>query len=194
MRQRGIILCTLVVLFSFASARDWPTLQFLNFWPSARATGLAGCFTGITDDAYTAYYNPAGLPFLQKQMVASTYNPYIPGFYPDMYYLNISYSAPLKNNQGFGIFLPYYTDGTFDFTDVNGNYIDVRRSYAFAVVGAYGNQIKKNLSVGGTAKLVYFRGYPTWNYWWENDCGYDYYYFFHDNFCSFLNIIINKYT
>jgi len=169
MRQRGIILLSLVLLFSLVSA-DYPTLQFLNFWPSARATGLAGCFTSIADDAYAAYYNPAGLPFLQKKMVAFTYNPHLPGLYPDMYYLNISYSAPLKSNQGFGVFLPYYTDGTYDFTDANGNYTDVRRSYTFAVAGAYGNQIKKNLSIGGTAKLVYFRGYYTWDFWEQNDC------------------------
>jgi len=173
MCQRGIILFILVCFFGFVSASFYPTLQFLNFWPSARATGLAGCFTSIADDAYAAYYNPAGLPFLQKQMVAFTYNPYLPGLYPDMYYLNISYSSPLKNNQGFGVFVPYYTNGTTEYFDANGNYLGDDRSYAFAVAGTYGNQIKKNLSVGGTAKLIYFRGIY-WDQWWCYDYGWRY--------------------
>jgi hypothetical protein len=163
MRQRGIILFLLVLLFGFASAYDWPTLQFLNFWPSARATGLAGCFTSIADDAYTAYYNPAGLPFLQKRMTALTYNPYLTGYYPDMHYLNISYSSPLKNNQGFGVFVPYFTNGCIEVYDENGNYLGEKCNYTFAIAGSYGNQIRKTLSLGGTAKFIYYHGY-----YWED--------------------------
>jgi hypothetical protein len=166
MRQRAIILCSLVIFCSFVSARDYPTLQFLNFWPSARVAGLAGCFTSIADDAYTAYYNPAGLPFLQKQMVALTYNPYLTGLFSIMHYLNISYGSSLKNNQGLGVFINYFTNGIEDY-DINGNYLDENRSYAFAVAGAYGNQNKKNLSIGGTAKLIYYNGYYTTEYFYE---------------------------
>jgi hypothetical protein len=155
MRQRRIILLSLVLLCSFAFARDWPTLQFLNFWPSARASGLTGCFTSIADDAYTTYYNPAGLPFLQKQMVASTYNPTLVGLLPDMYYANLSFSSPIKKNQGLGVFINYFTNGFGEVYDSSGAYyLCEERNHAFVIAGAYGRQIGRSFSIGLTAKLI----------------------------------------
>jgi hypothetical protein len=166
MRQRCIILFLLVLLFGFASAYDWPTLQFLNFWPSARVAGLAGCFTSIADDAYTVYYNPAGLPFLRKQMVASTYNPTLVGLWSDdMYYANLSFSSPIKKNQGLGVFINYFTNGFGDAYDSSGPSLYYlcpwSRNYTFVITGAYGRQIGKSLSVGGAVKLIYYLGYYT---------------------------------
>lgn len=48
--------------------------QFLKIGPSARASGMADAFSGVADDAYAAYYNPAGLGFLKTPEVAATHN------------------------------------------------------------------------------------------------------------------------
>ena len=46
---------------------------------SARATGLGMAYTAVADDAYTIYYNPAGLATLDRPEFASTYSRLLTG-------------------------------------------------------------------------------------------------------------------
>ncbi|MBI4679178.1 MAG: PorV/PorQ family protein [Elusimicrobia bacterium] len=47
--------------------------QFLKIGPGARASGMGEAFSGVADDAFAAYYNPAGLGFLKRPEVAATH-------------------------------------------------------------------------------------------------------------------------
>jgi hypothetical protein len=162
--KRSWVLIPLLIS-TCAFSRQEPTLQFLNFWPSARATGIAGSFTGIADDAYTAYYNPAALPFLKEKHIALTHSNVLPGLYAGMHYLCLGYSSPLKNKHGWGIFIPYFANGTGQATFPDGTVYGEYSSHCFAVAGAYGYQIKKNLGLGAAIKFIYFNGYDP-DLWW----------------------------
>ncbi|MBI5623894.1 MAG: PorV/PorQ family protein [Elusimicrobia bacterium] len=48
--------------------------QFLKIGPGARAAGMAEAFSGVADDAYAAYYNPAGLGFLKTPELGVTHD------------------------------------------------------------------------------------------------------------------------
>ncbi|MFA6316024.1 MAG: PorV/PorQ family protein [Elusimicrobiota bacterium] len=48
--------------------------QFLKIGPGARAAGMAEAFSGVADDAYAAYYNPAGLAFLKTPEMGAAHD------------------------------------------------------------------------------------------------------------------------
>ncbi len=153
-----------IIFTNLAFAHQEPTLQFLRFWPSARATGLAGSFTGIADDAYTAYYNPAGLPFLKEKHIALTHSNVLSGLYPGIFYECLSYSSPLKDKHGFGVFIPYFTNGVYRVIGPAGEPLWEDRSYCLTVAAAYGYQVKKAMGLGAAVKFIYYHGY--YDYWW----------------------------
>src|SRR5438552_4125808 len=43
------------------------TASFLNYGAGARALGMGGAFYAVADDATAAYWNPAGLPQVQRK-------------------------------------------------------------------------------------------------------------------------------
>jgi len=68
----------------------------------ARPLGMGGAYVGVADDANSIYWNPAGLPFLQRQELTSMYaNPYGGGLGMNNSYLG--YVFPLSDLQGIGI-------------------------------------------------------------------------------------------
>ncbi|MCS7151483.1 MAG: PorV/PorQ family protein [Endomicrobia bacterium] len=79
MKTKGIIsfLITLIVLIHAMYAGVGTTgAQFLKIGPSARALGMAGAFSAVSDDVYALWFNPAGLVQLQKNELSATYLKY----------------------------------------------------------------------------------------------------------------------
>ncbi len=67
-----------------------------------RPLGMGGAYIGVADDANSIYWNPAGLPFLQRQELTSMYaNLYGGGLGLTNSYLG--YVFPLSDRQGIGI-------------------------------------------------------------------------------------------
>ena len=67
-----------------------------------RPLGMGGAFIAVSDDANALYWNPAGLPFLQRQEITSMYsNPY--GGQLGMSNSYLGYVFPLSDRQGIGI-------------------------------------------------------------------------------------------
>ena len=53
------------------------TATFLYWQPSARSYAMGGIGSSLTDDIYSAYYNPSGLAFSEKLTIAGSFvNPY----------------------------------------------------------------------------------------------------------------------
>lgn len=107
----------------------------------ARPLGMGGAFVGLADDAHAIYWNPAGLPRLQRQEFTGSYMPnrLISG-------LNTGYGAatiPIGERQAVGadMFYESYSDNELSFTSFN-----LRASYGLSLFNW--------LSVGGNAKYV----------------------------------------
>lgn len=60
--------------------------DYLKMKVGPRQIGLGGAFTGLGDDVYTLYYNPAGTGFIRRWELSATYTDY----FADMYYAAIS--------------------------------------------------------------------------------------------------------
>ena len=69
MRRLGLLLAAFVLIGGGVAWADGSAGQagaFLRMGIGARATGLGGGLTGLTDDGAVGYYNPAALPFLSS--------------------------------------------------------------------------------------------------------------------------------
>jgi hypothetical protein len=92
---------------SFASDVGVTGAQFLKIGTGARPMGMAGAFSAVADDAYAAYWNPAGFAQLQKPELATTYLRY----FEDINYGYMGYAMPYRTWGVFGIGASYLTLG-----------------------------------------------------------------------------------
>lgn len=105
--------------FAFAQATGGGYSQSYIFrTPGGRPSGMSGAFTGVVNDAYAIYYNPAGLSFLE-------YNPSIFASSKTVgygrTYSSLVYGQEIKPNLGIGAGLTNFMGGSFIARDVNGN-------------------------------------------------------------------------
>jgi hypothetical protein len=77
------------------------TATFLYWQPSARSYAMGGIGSALTNDIFSAYYNPAGLAFSKKMTIAGSFvNPY--PFFGNIAnsFLGISYKIDNSNSIG----------------------------------------------------------------------------------------------
>ena len=93
----------------------------------ARVTGLGGAFTAIADDAYSVYYNPAGLGTLDRAMLGTTYSRLHMGLSDDSTLQNsfMAYAKPIRHGRqgAWGAAWNYFTlDSLYSETSLYGSY------------------------------------------------------------------------
>lgn len=134
----GICIVALVVLVPLQASATEPfakvgtyALQFLKIGVSARATGMGGAFTSISNDATATYWNPAGMVDITRTSVSLNHTwwpadisldyatavftlPFVPGSF------GVSARALTLDPQvERSIFLPEGTGRTFDAGDMS---------------------------------------------------------------------------
>ncbi|MBI5209466.1 MAG: PorV/PorQ family protein [Elusimicrobia bacterium] len=62
-----------------ADGKGSSAAQFLKIGPGARASAMGEAMSGVADDAYAAYYNPAGLGWLVRPEVAGMHDSHFQG-------------------------------------------------------------------------------------------------------------------
>ena len=123
---------------------------FLNVSAGARAQGLGGGYTAISDDLTALYWNPAGLALLKRPEVFAQHTEYVSDVNHE--YLALSYPIWGFGTIATGITLLYSQDeyrinpgiktGTFQ-----------NRDFAWSV--AYGHTYNNDLRFGVTGKLIH---------------------------------------
>jgi outer membrane protein OmpA-like peptidoglycan-associated protein len=79
------IICLSLSSFLFAQSGGTGA-NFLKIPVGPRPMGLGSAFTGVGDNVYTLYWNPAGIGFIRRWEISAMYNQY----FADMYYGAIS--------------------------------------------------------------------------------------------------------
>ncbi|MCK4547134.1 MAG: PorV/PorQ family protein [Candidatus Eisenbacteria sp.] len=153
--------------------------EFLAVGVSARAMGMGGAFVAVADDASAAYWNPAGLAFIQTRTVLPEHSENFGGVvnYDDLAYVHPQTGG--EHASAFGIMvlrlavqdipdtrdLPY-CDSTWCGGNENGQYdpgervwfdpsrIHWRTDSEVAVFLSYGRELRPGLAVGGTLKPI----------------------------------------
>lgn len=106
-------------LFCFPAAAGEPgaaSAAFLKFTPSPRATAMGESYTAVAEDAYSAYWNPAGLASMALPEVAATYN----ASFEDVSHQYISLAYPLEFGSTLGLNFTRLSVAPFQGYDATG--------------------------------------------------------------------------
>jgi hypothetical protein len=128
-------------------------LPYLLLDPSARAHGMAGAFTAISNDMSAIHYNPAGLSRLK--LGAVEYNKFLVSekSYDDFTYHFGGYAYNFSEVGTVAIGIKYFSYGRFIITnefspEPSGSF----EPYDFTINLSYGTEILKNFSYGFSVK------------------------------------------
>jgi len=125
-----LIVSFLILLISVSSYSQISTQPYVG----ARPLGLGGAFSAVANDANTVYWNPAGLPYLQRQEVTSMYGKL---FGLNLVNSYIGYVFPVNETQALGA--DWYHSGFGD------SELDYRME---RINLAYGHRVHSMVSVG----------------------------------------------
>ena len=158
------------VLFSWAAAPSpafaeasragaWSG-DYLLLGVSARASGMGDAFVAVTGDPANLYWNPAGLPSIDRFGIQAQYNLWLDGLKHDY----ISFVAPMDHivaDMWGGVGISYATIQSGDvqrtLEDADGNYYTDKTIFAAGetvFTMGYGGQVTQTFSAGTNIKLV----------------------------------------
>lgn len=129
---------------------------FLKFSPSPRGTGMGEAYTSVAEDAYGAWWNPAGLASVETPELAATYNASM----QDVTSQYLSAAYPLRYGSTLGFSLTRLSVAPFQGYDAQGVKTGRVESSDLAVGGLYARTLLKDeierpvLNVGAGLKLV----------------------------------------
>lgn len=115
----------------------------------ARVTGLGHAYTAVADDAYSVYYNPAGLGVLDRPELSTTYSRLLTGLSDGTNLQNsfLAYARPIDGGRkgAFGAAWNYFTASSlYRETQFMGSYGR----------GLYAQDHPDRFYLGGTAKIL----------------------------------------
>jgi Type IX secretion system protein PorV len=134
-------------------------VPFLLINPDARsgAMGDAGIANGA--DANSIHFNASKLAFAEQNFGASlTYTPWLRNLGVNDIYLAYAtgfYKFGNKAKQAVGVGLRYFSLGSLEWTDYNGNSLGQGTPREVEVAVSYSRQLSENLAVGATGKYIY---------------------------------------
>jgi len=163
------IIFSLAFVFTQVHAQEFAPVgtavaQFLEIGVGARGSAMGEAYTALTDDAASAFWNPAGLAQVDRRNVHFAYN----GWPAEISIGGLSFAINVEDIGTFGISAIYLnTDDMLVTTlsDPEGTSGQTFSISNYAVGLSYARFMTERLSVGVTAKLVseeYFGyGYTT---------------------------------
>lgn len=114
--------------------------SFLKFAPSPRATGMGEAYSSVTEDAYAAYWNPAGLASVEQGELAVTYN----ASFEDVTHQYLSTAFPLSYGSTLDVNVTRLTVAPFQGYDAQGRGTSKVQSSDMAIGVAYGQTMLKD--------------------------------------------------
>ena len=126
---------------------------FLAINPGARANGMGEAQIGVANDAYSTYYNPAGLSNLSSKQFSFMHTNYLPNLVDDMAYDFLTFAMPFRENSAIGGHFTYLNLGDQISTDENGIELGSFSSFMYALNLSYSQKVDENSSWGVNGKL-----------------------------------------
>ena len=129
--------------------------QFLKLNPSARDSAMAHATSGLADDVFAIYSNPAGLAKIEKAEIATTYRSY----FGDTDYGFIGYASELRDAGVFGFSFTYLIVSDIDKYDNSETNLGKFNAEDISLGIGYGRkdvapEFLDNLSMGASLKLI----------------------------------------
>lgn len=131
-------------------------VPFLMIAPDSRAGAMGDAGVASSPDANSIHWNPAKLPFADKELgLSMSYTPWLRALVKDINLAYLSGYYKLKKDQAIGGSLLYFSLGDITFTDIVGNTIGQFRPYEFALDFAYSRKFSERWSTGMAFRYIY---------------------------------------
>lgn len=128
---------------------------FLQIEPDSRAAGMGNSGVALADNAYSIFWNPAGLAFQRGVEASLTHSNWLPEFNADLYY---EYLVGRYHVPGLGTFggqVTYLNLGQHECRDAQNNPCGEFKSYDLAVGASYGFNVTEQFALGSGLRLIY---------------------------------------
>lgn len=141
--------------FSFAGAGT-SGAAFLRYTPGPRATGMGESYTAVGEDAYSNYWNPAGLASVDTSELAATYN----RSFQDIAHQYVAAAFPLSFGSTLGLSFTRLSVDAFQGYDALGTRTRQVEASDMAIGAAYARTILADeiqrpvLNAGVNVKLI----------------------------------------
>lgn len=132
-------------------------VPFLRIVPDARSGALGDAGIAISADANAMHFNPSKLVFAEKDLGLSiTYTPWLRALgLTDVYMAYLTGYKKLDEFQTVGAGLRYFSLGSIQFTDNDGNLLQQGRPYEFELSLAYARKLSDNFSASISGKFIF---------------------------------------
>ncbi len=149
-----ILLIVIVALFGkisvAASDGGRTSADFLQIGLGARAAGMGGAYSAVSDGAFSTYWNPAGLAGMENHEIALGHF----SWYQDINLEHGSFAYAFDNGTTVAASITFLSYGSIEGYDQEGFYTGELSAYDWAGGLSAGYQITENLSVGLTGKII----------------------------------------
>lgn len=131
-------------------------VPFLRIVPDARSGSMGDLGIGLSPDANGWFHCPAKMAFIdRKGSVSFTYTPWLSQLVNDIYLASIYGSYRVDDMQTIGGSLRYFSLGTIQFTNINGQNTGTFRPNEFAVDVGYARKLSDYFSIGSMLRFIY---------------------------------------
>jgi hypothetical protein len=132
-------------------------VPFLRIVSDARSGGMGDVGIGISADPNAMHFNPSKLVFGEDGLhMSATYTPWLRALgLNDVYLAYLSGYYKIDDLQAVGFGLRYFSLGSIQFTDQNGEPLVPGRPNEFEVTAAYARKLSENFSASLSAKFIY---------------------------------------
>jgi hypothetical protein len=133
------------------------TVPFLTIAPDARAGGMGDAGIATSADANSLAYNDSKIVFAEEKMALTlSYVPWLRAL--GLQDIGMSYAGfytKLDDRQAIGASLRYFTLGSIEFLDIEGQSLGMGKPNEFEVKVAYARKLSENFSAAIAPKFIF---------------------------------------
>ncbi len=132
-------------------------VPFLRIVSDARSGAMGDVGLAISADANAMHFNASKLVLAEEEMsISATYTPWLRALgLNDVYLAYLTGYKKIDKFQAIGFGLRYFSLGSIQFTDVNGELLNTGQPNEFEVAMAYSRKLSDKLTAGLTGKVIY---------------------------------------
>lgn len=132
-------------------------VPFLRIVADSRSGAMGDVGIGLSPDPNAMHFNASKLVLAEEDLaVSATYTPWLRSLgLNDVYLAYLTGFKKLDDLQALGFGLRYFSLGSINFTDVNGEDLATGRPNEFEVALAYSRKLTDKFTAGLTGKFIY---------------------------------------
>ncbi|MCC7050152.1 MAG: type IX secretion system outer membrane channel protein PorV [Bacteroidia bacterium] len=131
-------------------------VPFLTISPDSRAGGMGDAGVASTPDINSMHWNASKYAFMEKNMgLGINYTPWLRALVPDINLAYLSGYKKIDKAQVLAASLRYFSLGTIQFTDEQGNNTGQFNPNEFSLDVAYARKLSENFAAGLAMRYVY---------------------------------------